>query len=103
TSVCSLPISFERALQKLPSGVKMSLSAANSATMAIAPITRTCWRFLICTLPSFHPLKIESEIQRRFIAANGHVFNIRYVRLFAQEFDRSQERLLILRHAAASH
>src|SRR5207247_9501154 len=59
-------IRSERAFQLRASGEKISRSDTSNATAPMATMASACCRFLIFIGPSFTPLKVERELQRRF-------------------------------------
>src|ERR1051325_69440 len=91
-----------RSFHALWRGERTNLSPANSATIAMATITSSFWRSLICTSASFIPDKIETELQRRLAARRSQV-DFADLGSLPQFLHRLQQRLAIPRGARADH
>src|SRR5580765_2499182 len=96
-----LAMRLARVVQKLPSGERISLSAAKSPIATPATIARSCCRFLICTDASFRPVKIKRELQRGHAPADTVYFHIANAGL-AQGFSNFEQRLIVLCRASVS-
>src|ERR1051326_272621 len=90
-------MALERSFQNCVSGVMSNLSAAKSATTAMAAIVRSCWRFLIFNASSFVPAEIKCKLQRRFIASGGWPVQIANLAAGPQIVPNLEQRLAVLR------